>query len=302
MARVASSGNDISINGVQSTIGSPAATNLNQLRSGTNVGFTPNSGEISLGHMYGAFTLGPSQISSTTTVNTSTIGVTSSAPNPNSGGVNPGQGTYINWPGTNGNYQASYPSTGDNIRFYARILPYIAPWAGSFENSASNALGVSMAPSSWPGSLSFTTGVWCVTQNTGTYFCHYAPAIETIQSTSNTHGIAVVSGTQYWAIWNSSQFKTGTYSMVDGLAMFGIGSFGRNGQQNHYFRFGGTGITSLNMNYGELIYRGFGYNHDSTGIGPGHHYSPNNFAFLKNTPGVNFPASHSGPGGTTVHG
>jgi hypothetical protein len=300
MARISASGT-LDIESVRTTFGfGTGSRNLNSLRSGNDVGYTPASGEISMGQMYGAFNLGPAQISSNTTVNTSNIGVTSSAPNPNSGGVNPGNGTYIQWPGTNGFYTASYPSTDDNIRFYARILPYIAPWAGSFENPSGNALGISVSSVVWSGFLTWTIAVWGSNINTGTWFSTNNDT--NARSNSYTNGIAVVSGTQYWGVWDKAQFKTGTYANVNAIAMFGIGSFARNGQQNHYHRDGGVGITSWSMTYSEVIWRGYGYNHDSLGIGPGSHYSPNNIGFLKNQPGVNFPGTHSGPGGGTTWG
>jgi hypothetical protein len=302
MARIGASGT-LNIESVRTTLGlGTGSRNLNSLRSGNDAGYTPPSGEMSLGHMYGAFNLGPAQISSDTTINTGNFGVTSSAPNISSGGTNPGNGTYLYWPGSNGYYTASYPSTGDNIRFYARILPYQVPWAGAFEAPANNALGIGASYASWPGYLEYTIAVWGTNINTGTWFSSFPALGLTALGPSACNGLATISGSQYWGCFDRAQFKTGSYSILEAYAMFGLSSFARNSQQNTYFRFGGPGITSLTIQYNELIYRGYGYNHDSTNIGPGSHYSPNNFGFLKNQPGVTFPGSHNGPGGGTTWG
>lgn len=318
MGRITASGS-LSLNTIKTTLGvSPSAT-VSSIRRGSGVGYTPND-QISMGNAYGAFTLGPAKIYSWSTapagapVNNEPgsqsqfnpyIAATSPVPaglGPGATWVNPGNGYYcsmiLNQGG--GQFYAATGSSSENIRTYTRILPYQVPWAQYFEGTG--ALGISLGPSTnWSGSLSYTNGVWMSSRDNFAYSYFNNIAFGTITSTSDYSGAVWSDGsTVYFGQLNAAQMMAGTFSATWSGAMFGIGSFARNSQCNHYYRFGGTGTTFINYYFWGIGVRGYAYNHDTTGIT--NQNSPNSFGFLKNTPGVVFPATHAGPGGGTVIG
>lgn len=311
MGRVAGSGT-LNMYDVKNTLGTPAY-DLNSQRRGSGVGSTPPSGEISLGHMYGAFTLGPATLTTTGITGGvglgGNIGATSPVPAGLSGAVtNPGQGYYVNGitsPGaSDGVGYTIYCPSGENLRTYCRILGYQVPWASFFDAASSSALGLGHGSSTWPGSISYINGIWFsyigAGASTGSYYNNVA--IATIKSTSDYAGSIWSDGsTVYFGQLNAAQFASGTFSATWSGAMYSIGSFARNSQSNMYYRWGGTGITSLSYRYNQAGYRGYGYNHDTSYLGPGSLASPNNYAFLK-TGGVTAPATFNGPGGGTVVG
>lgn len=306
MGRVAASGS-LNMYDVRNTLGTPSY-DLNSQRRGNGAGSTPPSGEISMGHMYGAFTLGPATIG---TVPTSTytgdyLASTSPVPGGLSGQVgNPGQGYYTTWSNlTGGAGQTIYCPSGENLRTYCRIMNYQVPWASFFNAASSSGLGIGHGSSEWPGSISYINGIWFsyigAGASTGSYFNNVA--IATIKSTSDYAGaIWSDGGTVYFGQLNAAQFASGTFSATWSAGMYSIGSFARNSQANMYYRWGGTGITSMTYKYNQIGYRGFGYNHNTEYLGPGSQSGPNNYSFLK-VGGVTAPGSHNGPGGGTVVG
>ena len=306
MGRVAASGS-LNMYDVKNTLGTPGY-DLNSQRRGNGAGSTPPSGTISLGHMYGAFTLGGATIG---TIGTSTycgdhLASTSPVPGGLSGDVgNPGQGYYTSFYNlTGGAGHTIYCPSGENLRTYCRIITYQVPWASFFEASSSSGLGIGHGSSVWPGSISYINGIWFsyigCNGSTGSYFNNIA--IATIKSTSDYAGAIWSDGsTVYFGQLNVAQFASGSFSATWSAGMYSIGSWARNSQTNHYYRWGGTGITFMQYRYNQIGYRGFGYNHDTSYLGPGSQASPNNYGFLK-TGGVTAPGSHNGPGGGTVVG
>lgn len=333
MARIAGSG-DLSLNAVKNALGVSPTANIGSIRrgTGTGVGYTPETNNISLGHAYGAFNLGPAKIISYSTygpgpayipytpVNldpalpgatawSDYIAATSPVPAGLTGVTNPGNGYYASYvnggggePGINGMFFMAGGSSSENIRFYSRIMNWQVPWAQFFEGTG--ALGYNMGSStSWSGSLSYISAIWMSTQNGGTYQFYNNLDFATLTSNSEYTGAVWSDGsTLYFGQLNSAQMMAGTFSATWAGAMFGIGSFARNSQCNHYYRFGGSGITSYTHVSRGIGVRGYAYNHDYTGIGPGSKTSGNNAGFLKYTPGVSFPATHNGPGGGTTFG
>lgn len=307
MGRVAASGS-LNMYDVRATLGVTPSYDLGSHRRGGGVGSTPTSGEISFGHMYGAFTLGPATIGTvpTSTYTGSYLASTSPVPAGLGGSVtNPGQGYYTNtWSNlTGGAGQTITCPSGENLRTYCRIMNYQVPWGSFFDAASSSGLGIGHGSSTWPGSISYINGIWFswIGSNAGGSYYNNV-AIATIKSTSDYAGaIWSDGGTVYFGQLNAAQFATGTFSATWSGAMYNVGSFARNSQCNMYYRWGGTGITSLTYQYNQIGYRGFGYNHDTAYVGPGSQSSPNNYAFLK-IGGVTAPGSFNGPGGGTVIG
>ncbi len=307
MGRVAASGT-LDIAGIKSTLGK-TQNDFASFRRGGGVGSTPTSGEISMGHMYGAFTLGPATIGTVPTSTYTGDYLASTSPVPGGLGgsaVNPGQGYYASaWSNLIGGagHTITCPS-GENLRTYCRIMNYQVPWASYFDAASSSGLGIGHGSSEWPGSISYINGVWFsyigAGASTGSYFNNVA--IATIKSTSDYAGaIWSDGGTVYFGQLNAAQFASGTFSATWSGAMYSLGSFARNSQANMYYRWGGTGITSMTYKYNQIGYRGFGYNHNTDYLGPGSQNGPNNYSFLK-VGGVTAPGSFSGPGGGTVVG
>jgi len=305
MGRIAASGT-LNMYDVRNTLGTPSY-DLNSQRRGNGAGSTPPSGTISLGHMYGAFTLGPASIGTvpTGTYTGDYLASTSPVPGGLSGSVtNPGLGYYTGWSNLLGGAgQTIYCPYGENLRTYCRIMNWQVPWASFFDAASSSGLGIGHGSSEWDGSISYINGIWFSwigTGGGGSYFNNID--IGTIKSTSDYAGaIWSDGGTVYFGQLNAAQFASGTFSATWSAGMYSLGSFARNSQTNMYYRWGGTGITYLTYKYNQIGYRGFGYNHDTSYLGPGSQSSPNNYGFLK-TGGVTAPGSFSGPGGGTVVG